>query len=53
MLSKPCPCAEDLPCACEGCQEKEALVRLLFARIDELEKALKVSAEINTRGTRH
>ncbi len=53
MLSTPCPCAEDLPCPCEGCQEKEALIRLLFAKVAELEKALKVSAEINTRSVRH
>lgn len=53
MSTNPCPCAEDLPCNCQGCRERDAIVRLLYAKVDELEKALKVSAGITARCTRH
>ena len=53
MSTNPCACAEDLPCDCEGCQKKDALIRLLYAKIDEIEKALNVSAGINARCVRH
>ena len=49
MSTNPCRCSEDLPCPCEGCQEKETLIRLLDVKIDEFENALKVSAGINER----
>ena len=36
MSTNPCPCAEGKAMPCEGCQEKDALIRLLYARIDEI-----------------
>ena len=48
-----CTCAEENPCPCEGCREKDAIVRQLYEKIDELEKALKESAGINARCVRH
>ena len=40
-------------CECEGCQEKDALIRILYGKIDYLERKLKESAELNTKCTRH
>lgn len=39
-----CSCTHENPCEFEGCQEKDALVRILYGKVDELEKALKESA---------
>lgn len=48
-----CGCTHEKPCECEGCQEKDALVRILYEKVDELEKALKDSAGLNAAATRH
>ncbi len=36
-----CSCTHENACDCAGCQEKDALIRILYAKVDELEKALK------------
>ncbi len=48
-----CGCTHEKPCECEGCQEKDALIRILYGKIDYLERKLKESAELNTKCTRH
>ena len=48
-----CGCTHEKPCECEGCQEKDALIRILYGKIDMLETKLKESAQLNARCTRH
>ena len=48
-----CGCTHESPCGCEGCKEKDALVRVLYEKIAELEETLKESAQLNTRCNRH
>ncbi len=48
-----CGCTHEAPCSCEGCREKDALIRQLYDRIDELKKALKESTQLNAGVTRH
>ena len=48
-----CGCTHEAPCLCEGCREKDALVRLLFKEMAELEKTLRESAQLNAQCTRH
>lgn len=48
-----CGCTHEAPCVCSGCQEKDALIRILYAKIAEIEKALNDSAGLNAAATRH
>ncbi len=48
-----CGCTHEKPCECEGCREKDSLIRQLYEKIDELKKALNVSAGSNERCVRH
>ena len=42
-------CTHEAPCSCEGCREKEALIK----KIDEIEKVLKELAQLNAGVSRY
>ena len=48
-----CGCTNEKPCACEGCQEKDALVRQLYHKIADLDARLKDAIELDAKATRH
>ncbi len=34
-----CGCTHEKPCECEGCKEKDALIRILYGKVNMLERS--------------